>query len=102
MTEICTKCGLVKELCVCETIAKESQKITVMIEKKKFNKPYTIVEGIDNKEIDMKELAKKLKSTLACGGTIKGGKIELQGEHKPKVKEILLRAGFSPDSIVVK
>ena len=71
-------------------------------EKKKFNKPYTIVEGIDNKEIDMKELAKKLKSTLACGGTIKGGKIELQGEHKPKVKEILLRAGFSPDSIVVK
>src|SRR3989338_3723506 len=102
MTEVCPRCGLVKELCVCETIAKESQKIVIKIEKKKFNKPYTVVEGIDGKEISMKELAKKLKSTLACGGTIKDGKIELQGEHKPKVKEILLRAGFSPDSIVVK
>ena len=102
MSEICPKCGLVKELCVCETIAKESQKIIVYIDKKKFNKPYTVIEGIDDKEIDMKELAKKLKSTLACGGTIKKGKIELQGEHRPKVKEILLDAGFSPDAIVVK
>ncbi len=102
MSEICPKCGLVKELCVCETIAKESQKITISIEKKKFNKPYTVIEGIDDKEIDMKELAKKLKSKLACGGTSKEGKIELQGEHKQKVKEILLDSGFSPDTIVVK
>ena len=67
MSEICPVCGLVKELCVCETIAKESQKILVYIERKKFNKNYTIVEGIDAKEIDLKDLAKKLKSQLACG-----------------------------------
>ena len=102
MSEICPKCGLVKELCVCEAIAKESQKVTIKVDKKKFNKPYTVIEGIDEKEIDMKELGKKLKSTLACGGTIKDGKVELQGEHKQKVKEILLEAGFSPDSIVIK
>lgn len=102
MSEICPKCGLPQELCICETIAKESQKITVTIEKKKFNKPYTVVDGIDNKEIDMKELGKKLKSKLACGGTTKNGKIELQGEHKQKVKDILLEAGFSADTIIVK
>ena len=62
MGEICQICGLVKELCVCETIAKASQKILVYLERKKFNKYYTIVEGIDQKEIDLKELAKKLKS----------------------------------------
>ena len=99
MSEICPVCGLVKELCVCETIAKESQKISVYVERKKFNKNYTIVEGIDEREIGLKDLAKKLKSELACGGTIKDGKIELQGEHKQKVKNILVKYGFMPSSI---
>lgn len=102
MSEICPICGLVKELCVCESIAKESQKILVYIERKKFNKNYTIVEGIDKKEIDLKDLAKRLKSALACGGTIKDGKIELQGEHKQKAKKILIDYGFSPSSIELK
>lgn len=102
MSEMCAVCGLVKELCVCETIAKESQKILVYLERKKFNKNYTIVEGIDAKEIDLKDLAKRLKSVLACGGTIKGGKIELQGEHKPRVKKILIDYGFAPSSVEIK
>ena len=102
MGEICAICGLVKELCVCETIAKESQKILVYIERKKFNKNYTIVEGIDAKEIDLKDLAKRLKSELACGGTIKDGKVELQGEHKQKAKKILVYYGFDPSSIEIR
>ena len=102
MSEICPICGLVKELCVCETIAKESQKILVYIERKKFNKNYTIVEGIDKREIDLKDLAKKLKSELACGGTIKDGKIELQGEHKRKTKNILIKYGFTPGSVEIR
>ena len=102
MSEICSKCGLPKELCVCETIAKESQEIVLSLESKKFGKKYTIVQGIDEKEIDMSELTKKLKSKLACGGTVKQGKIELQGTHLQKVKEMLLEMGFSPDTIVTK
>ncbi|MBI3035664.1 stress response translation initiation inhibitor YciH [Candidatus Woesearchaeota archaeon] len=102
MSEICPVCGLVKELCVCETIAKESQKILVYIERKKFNKNYTIVKGIDEKEIDLRDLARKLKSELACGGTIKEGKIELQGEHKQKARSILIKYGFMPGSVEVR
>ena len=102
MSEICTRCGLPKELCVCETIAKESQKIVVQLVKKKFNKISTVVEGIDEKEINLRELAKKLKSKFACGGTAKEGRIELQGDHKQKVKEILVQSGFAPETIEVK
>ncbi|MBD3164880.1 stress response translation initiation inhibitor YciH [Candidatus Woesearchaeota archaeon] len=102
MSEICPKCGLPKELCVCETIAKESQEIKISLEKKKFGKPYTVIEGIDEKEIDMGDLTKKLKTKLACGGTSKDGKIELQGNHIQKVKKILLDIGFSPDTIVIR
>lgn len=102
MTEICSTCGLVKELCVCESIAKESQKIVIYIEKKKFNKPYTIVQGLDGKEIDLKDTAKRLKSELACGGTIKMGKIELQGVHMKRIKDILIEMGFSPNTIEIR
>jgi len=102
MSEICSKCGLPKELCVCETIAKESQEIGVYLEKKKFNRIYTIIEGINEKEIDMKDLTRKLKNKFACGGTIKEGKIELQGDHKQKAKEALVQIGFAQETILVK
>jgi len=102
MSEICTRCGLPKELCVCETIAKESQKIIVQVVNKKFNKLATVVEGIDEKEINLKDLAKKLKTQFACGGTAKEGRIELQGDHKQKVREILIQSGFAPETIEVR
>ena len=101
MSKICTTCGLPEELCVCETIAKESQKIRVYIERKKFGKKYTVVEGIDTKEIDIKDIAKTLKSKLACGGTTKEGIIELQGEHTQKVMQYLVEIGFAPETIEI-
>ena len=101
MTDICTTCGLPKDLCVCETIAKETQKITVKTESKKFGKKYTIIEGIDPKEIDVKDVLKQLKSKFACGGTIKQGKIELQGDHKQQIRPVLIKLGFAPETIVI-
>lgn len=102
MSEVCPKCGLPKDLCVCETIAKEEQNIKIKTEKRKFGKITTIVEGINDKNIGIKDLAKKLKSKLACGGTAKGGKIELQGDHVNRVKKYLVEAGFSANSIIIK
>ena len=99
---VCNTCGLPKELCVCESIAKESQEIKIYTIKKKFGKKNTVVEGIDTKQIDLKDLAKKLKNMLACGGTSKEGKIELQGEHRQKVKEELTKLGFPAETIHVK
>lgn len=102
MSEICTTCGLPKELCVCETIAKESQKIIVKTEKKKFGKVYTVIEGIDTKEIDTKDLIKKLKSRFACGGAVKNSVFELQGDHKRNVRDFLEEMGFASQTIEVR
>lgn len=102
MSEVCSQCGLPKELCVCETIAKESQAIKVYALKKKFGKVYTIVEGIDEKDIDLREVSKTLKAKLACGGTAKEGKIELQGMHINKVKDILIELGFAKEMIEIR
>ncbi len=99
MSDVCPKCGLNKELCVCETIAKKEQQIKIKVIKRKFGKLITVVEGIDTRDIDIKDLAKKLKNTLACGGTSKEGTIELQGDHATKTKEALVKLGFSKDTI---
>ena len=99
MPEICPKCGLPKELCVCETIAKEGQKIKVRLERRKFGKAITVIEGLNQKEINLKDLAKKLKSKFACGGTVKNNTIELQGDQSQKVKKTLVEFGFDPNSI---
>ena len=61
-----------------------------------------IVEGIDSKDIDLKDLSKKLKDKFACGGTAKDGRIELQGNHTQKVKEVLVTLGFSPETIEIR
>ncbi len=100
--EICPVCGLPKELCVCGTIAKETQKITVYVEKRKFGKKYTIIEGINSKEVDIQKLVKKLKTKFACGGTAKEGLIELQGDHRNKIREALVEEGFKPETITVR
>jgi len=102
MVEIDPITGLPKELGVWENITKETQKIIVKAEKKKFGKVHTVVEGIDEKEINLKDLAKKLKNKFACGGTAKKGNIELHGDHKQKVKEHLISMGFAPESIEMR
>jgi len=100
MSEICPKCGLPKELCVCDILERETSKnIKVYVEKKKFQKYVTIVEGLAGDELE--KVAKSLKSMLACGGTYKNGVIELQGMHKDEVKKALIKLGYPEDSIDV-
>mgnify|MGYP001566843569 FL=1 len=59
----------------------------------------TIIKGIDTSKIDIRDVMKKLKSKLACGGTYKNNEIELQGDHRQRVKEILVKEGF-PKGII--
>ena len=101
MVGVCNNCGLPQDLCVCETIAREQQKITVGLEKRKFGKKYTIIKGIE-KEANIEEILKKLKTKFACGGTAKGGQIELQGDHKPRIKKVLVDLGFAEETIELR
>jgi translation initiation factor 1 len=100
--EICNKCGLPADICICEDLAKETQKILITTNTRRFKKLTTVIEGIDTKTMNIKELAQKLKTKFACGGTIKDGRIELQGDHKEAVKSLLISYGFSKDLIEIR
>jgi len=102
MSEVCPVCGLPKDICMCAEIAKEKQVIQVNAVKRRFGKLMTVITGIDPKQVNIKDVAKKLKEKLACGGTVKGNTIELQGDHRAKAKNVLKELGFPEDSIAVK
>ncbi len=93
MADICSTCALPVEICVCEEIAREQQEIRVRIEKRRYGKLMTVLEGLGS-DIDITDLLKTLKTKCATGGTYKDGAIELQGNHTRKVKIILGDMGF--------
>ncbi len=61
----------------------------------------TVIEGI-SKDMNPEEILRKLKKKLACGGTYKDGKLELQGDHREKIKKLLSSEfGFNEEQIEV-
>ena len=91
------KSGLPSDIDVFEEIAKGEQRIHIQTEKKKFGKVTTTVSGFQG--VDLKAIAKGLKQELACGGTVKDGVIELQGDHTKNAKKALMKLGFAQESI---
>jgi len=93
-TEVCPKCGLPKDLCICKEIVKEQQMVKVSTARRRFGKIITVIKGINEKEVDLRGLSKELKSKCACGGTVKAGCVELQGNQKELVKKALREMGY--------
>jgi len=78
-------------------MTKEGQRIRVRSDKRRYGKVVTVVDGF--KDVDIDKIAKELKKKLACGGTSKNDKIELQGDHVHKMRGILIEMGFSENMI---
>jgi translation initiation factor 1 len=57
-------------------------------------KAVTLVKNLILAEDDMKALAKKLKAACSCGGTVKDGQIEIQGEQRERIAELLRELGY--------
>ncbi len=57
-------------------------------------KTVTIITGFQSKPETLQALLKQLKGQCGCGGTVKENEIEIQGEHKQKILEILKKEGY--------
>ena len=58
-------------------------------------KGVTTISGLDMPDADLKKLAKSLKQLCGTGGSVKKGIIEIQGEHREKIKESLEKQGHT-------
>ena len=57
-------------------------------------KTVTIIHGLQLSAEKMAALLKHLKAQCGAGGTVKEGEIEIQGDHKQKIVEFLLKQGY--------
>ncbi len=79
----------------CETVEPSKQNLRIWLDRKqRGGKVATIVCDYIGSESELKELARMLKSKCGVGGAAKDGEIIIQGDHRDKVMELLLKAGY--------
>jgi translation initiation factor 1 len=89
-------------LCICEKIEIEEQQITISNETRRWGKVVTVIGFNGDINIDLDNLVTKAKKKCASGGTVRDNKIELQGDHRFKLKKFLIKQGIPKENITIK
>ncbi len=78
-----------------ETLSPERQDLRVWLDRKqRGGKTVTLIKGFVGREEDLADLARMLKSKCGVGGAAKEGEIIIQGDHRDRVVELLVKAGY--------
>jgi translation initiation factor 1 len=75
-------------------IPPEQQTARLMTERRAKGKLVTVIAGLDPDGNDLGELATRLKNACGAGGTVKDGRIELQGDHLQAAEQALQAIGY--------
>jgi len=72
-----------------------NQPVRVRLERKgRGGKTVSIIEGILSPKIGKEALLKHLKNKLGSGGTIQGDLLEIQGDQRDRLVEVLNELGY--------
>ncbi len=71
------------------------QHLGVRIERRRYGKPVTVVEGFDPAVADLRALSSRLKKRLGTGGTVADGRLEFQGDHRGRLPPLLAAEGYT-------
>ena len=98
--KLCSGCGRAEIACQC----KKNKQARVNVQgdgiirvsretKGRKGKGVTLISGFQGSEDELKTLGKKLKQLFGTGGTVKNGVIEIQGDVRNKIVEVLKEEG---------
>jgi len=99
---LCPACEKPLDACVCDELA-EQQRLAaldgiVRIRREtsgRKGKGVTTLTGIAKPEKELKDLLKQLKKVCGTGGSVKDGVLEIQGDHRDKLKAVLEKQGYT-------
>jgi translation initiation factor 1 len=96
----CEVCDRALSQCECkrgdsgDVLLPKDQPVRMGREKRRKGKTVTVVHGLDPSASNLEPICAKLNTACGAGGTIKVGKIEIQGDHCERVLEIFLELGY--------
>jgi translation initiation factor 1 len=85
---------------ILSALDRESARIRVRVEPRRYNKPATVISGFPP-GVDLAETTRSLKNRLATGGSVVDGEVYLQGDHRGRIRDELSKLGFDPETIEV-
>jgi translation initiation factor 1 len=98
---ICPGCGWPSKDCKCSSRAAPAEVVPdrvvakLRMEKKgRGGKTVTVVYDLPRNAAFLKDLCQELKKTCGTGGAVDDGAIELQGDLRDRVREVLTKKGF--------
>jgi translation initiation factor 1 len=77
-------------------LSPDQQNLRIQMSKKgRGGKTVTVISGFQHNEASLAALAKKLKAQCGTGGAVKDDTIEIQGDHKVKLLELVTKLGYN-------
>jgi len=96
---ICPKCGKPSNKCVCRKAVKAAPSDGVVRvgreSKGRKGKGVSLITGVPLPPDELKKLAKELKQKCGSGGAVKEGVIEIQGDHRDLLIDLLKGKGWT-------
>ncbi len=96
----CDDCGQALAECRCprgadgHVVLPKDQKVRVSRQRISSGRIVTTISGLVMADADKAALLKRLKALLGTGGTIQDGCLELQGDHRDKLVDLLRQEGY--------
>jgi len=99
---LCPECEKPLDECICDQLAEqariEAMDGVVRIRREtsgRKGKGVTTLTGIAKTDAELKALLKQLKKVCGTGGSVKDGVLEIQGDHRDRLKAALEKQGFT-------
>lgn len=99
---VCDRCAKPQAECSCPPLPPSARAKTppanqtarLSVEKRKKGKIVSVIRGLPASENDLPALLSRFKSACGAGGTLDGDELEIQGDHREKLAELLAELGY--------